>query len=1459
MPGFKLLDHLNTSLLDVAVKRDSGIGKYLPDSAVRLLALRPAAQALGKRLSESPTEPVVLEFTTPETVAIGGAGDLSLDAGVRATVGVHQADELLFPADDLRDAVSVPSGTAYVSAGLQPRVAASLQGQRGPLAFGFSAGGSLSVRFFQPVDTVGADPTLADALAHTLQAAVLPGEVDDLAALPAGAFVSIEGEGELQLSGSVELASVTNPLATPSLPVIGAASVTAGASARVKAEWTASGAFELRVARLRDGRVRLSYYKRTGSQVSVTASASVGVSAHIRDSDAIVKLLGAISSDPEADLVELVNAGLSDAQIEALQKAVTLSVDRSIRASAEMEFSSVRRGEALFAYDFDPAALSPSDRTAVEQAIRGRLGAIGDAAASGDGPIRLVQTGMLRRRERRVTWRINLFGILNVRSAAELLRKGTLTYDPVTGTLNAADEIASERILVSTRPFEADGEKVRKLVFESMIVTAAYHASRVTSGVAVTCSSSYFEAHRKTDSRDMREHYNAILALGLADAQERDRRIGQEHDFGASTFLLECRFDQNAADRLFLGPQGPFTRDDYERVGRDAMLALIPAGDAERAHRRAALEDDASWAALVEMGPAAARFDLERKLGAVRAGHIISDYLVIRWWSGAMHDAARALLEMRQFLGGRSAQSLANDAEFGKRRDRLERELAGVVKESKAQFGDPWGILALDAAAGRSSAVQATLVSPRLTAIYDTRVLPPPTVGRASATPAARRGLQEAREARRPFTAEERELLRRHAINLRLGALSSDGEFATSEADVQRLFTELLPAEIEERRAAGQKMRLLFYAHGGLIGEREGLEPVLARLKFWRLNGIYPVSFVWETGLRETITDILKGLIGTRDMVARGIGEDLADAVIEVAARQGGKTVWGQMKRSAELAVLPGGGGAEVASLTRDLWNAHHDDMEIHAAGHSAGSIFHAWFLPALLDMKGPAGVPKLAIRTFHLLAPACTTTLFEDRLLKLIGRSKPIDALTMYTMNKSLELEDTAGPYHKSLLYLVSRSFETEQPAPILGLEESLRQDLKLIRFFGLAGNQKTADVLFSKTPPGAPLRSRTSSTSHGGFDDDPDTMNSLMRRMLDVPDTTPIVDFFQEPIEARAAGGRAGEIIAARIQDVPPPGGDPVAAAPPDVPQPIAAVSVPALAPPVHAATAGQATAPALNGGTPAGTRRALCVGIDKYGPPYDLAGCVNDALNWASALQAQGFDVTTLRDGEASRQAILAALGGMVAAANPGDVIVFQYAGHGTQVDDLDSEEDDSLDEAFCPVDFADGHLLIDDDIRAVVAGLRAGVNLTCFIDCCHSGTITRALVPGSRPGAIPAGSRARYIPYSKTISELHRRFRESGGADVGAPRSRGAGAAAIKEVCFSACQPHEVAYETAGAGQFTTRAVAALKADAALTNEAFMQRVVTAFGPNPAQHPYLDCAADARGRGLLRPLVMAGAGL
>jgi hypothetical protein len=258
-----------------------------------------------------------------------------------------------------------------------------------------------------------------------------------------------------------------------------------------------------------------------------------------------------------------------------------------------------------------------------------------------------------------------------------------------------------------------------------------------------------------------------------------------------------------------------------------------------------------------------------------------------------------------------------------------------------------------------------------------------------------------------------------------------------------------------------------------------------------------------------------------------------------------------------------------------------------------------------------------------------------------------------------------------------------------------------------------------------------------------------------------------------------------------------------------------------------------------------RAICVGINTY-PTAPLVGCVADAHLWQAAFDELGFETATLLDAEATREAILSHLAAMVADSRPGDVLAFQFSGHGTQVPDASGDEADRQDEAMCPVDFATGRLLVDDDMGPVMAAIPEGVNVTLFIDCCHSGTINRFSV---RPPVPERGTdRARFVVATADLIAAHREFRA-------ASRGRRAPRPRVREVLFAACQPWELAWESQGQGDFTRKAVRRLRDVAGrITHEAFVEQVTAAFGPAPRQHPLLTCTPAARDHVLLAPLVV-----
>ena len=87
-----------------------------------------------------------------------------------------------------------------------------------------------------------------------------------------------------------------------------------------------------------------------------------------------------------------------------------------------------------------------------------------------------------------------MLGILNVASFVELVREGTVLYDPVSGALTAADKVSARRIRVKEVPLASDPEKLRKLLFESLLITAAYRASRALgTTLTLTADQTYLE------------------------------------------------------------------------------------------------------------------------------------------------------------------------------------------------------------------------------------------------------------------------------------------------------------------------------------------------------------------------------------------------------------------------------------------------------------------------------------------------------------------------------------------------------------------------------------------------------------------------------------------------------------------------------------------------------------------------------------------------------------------------------------------------------------------------------------------------------------------------------------------------------------------------------------------------------------------------------------------------------
>ncbi len=92
----------------------------------------------------------------------------------------------------------------------------------------------------------------------------------------------------------------------------------------------------------------------------------------------------------------------------------------------------------------------------------------------------------------------------------------------------------------------------------------------------------------------------------------------------------------------------------------------------------------------------------------------------------------------------------------------------------------------------------------------------------------------------------------------------------------------------------------MLYAHGGLNSVKASANRIAAMRAVWLENGIYPIHFMYDTGLIEEIKDVVIGKHQRAERVTSGFS-DWLDKRIEQLARRPGSAIWKEMKEGARL------------------------------------------------------------------------------------------------------------------------------------------------------------------------------------------------------------------------------------------------------------------------------------------------------------------------------------------------------------------------------------------------------------------------------------------------------------------------------------------------------------------------------------------------------------------------------
>jgi hypothetical protein len=309
------------------------------------------------------------------------------------------------------------------------------------------------------------------------------------------------------------------------------------------------------------------------------------------------------------------------------------------------------------------------------------------------------------------------------------------------------------------------------------------------------------------------------------------------------------------------------------------------------------------------------------------------------------------------------------------------------------------------------------------------------------------------------------------------GRLSNSGWFRTTADDV-RAIVEVHLARARELWQAGEApIDLCIYAHGGLVGERDAAAHAAKLVPLLYGQRIFPVYLMWETDLLSTVLGRLEDAIedmprptGRRDELWSPL-ERWWNARLERLLAQPGTALWNEIKENA--AAMTAGADAALAVLYQHLAGAQSKPwpLRLHLVGHSAGSIA----LAHLVDFLFSRGV---RLDSLSFLAPAIRVDAFDRLLAPRLADGSVARYQQFHLTEKAEEDDPSCGPYRRSLLSLVSESFEGGRRTPILGIK----------RYFDAYGGLPAGTVAHVAPGPAS------AATTHGGFDDDPATLAQVV-----------------------------------------------------------------------------------------------------------------------------------------------------------------------------------------------------------------------------------------------------------------------------------------------------------------------------------------------------------------------------
>lgn len=230
------------------------------------------------------------------------------------------------------------------------------------------------------------------------------------------------------------------------------------------------------------------------------------------------------------------------------------------------------------------------------------------------------------------------------------------------------------------------------------------------------------------------------------------------------------------------------------------------------------------------------------------------------------------------------------------------------------------------------------------------------------------------------------------------------------------------------------------------------------------------------------------------------------------------------------------------------------------------------------------------------------------------------------------------------------------------------------------------------------------------------------------------------------------------------------------------------------------------------------------------HPLPCCKTDAEKMYQLLGLFGYDERVLFiDDDATTTNLKNQLEKWSTELQAGDQLVLTYSGHGSQIQDLNFDEESGADQTWCLFD----RQLIDDELPYIWRQFREGVRIFLLLDSCHSGTASKefpefgAAAPTAEP-LVDQWSKLVPFPIQKEVQEknwvnVYAEIAER----VSAPVPEEDIKASILQI--SACQDEEVARAGSFLSVFTSKIFQSLATHPNLENYETLYKHVKQLSP------------------------------